>query len=285
MTAKQIVYSAVSDNQLTGVIPTALVAAIAAKGASISVGTNCLSGSANQRSFCNRKLPDCRSISLDGGYMDSRWTPLWSALAAAQNDMNAFDKAADSLGAAHFGVREYEFQAFRYYAARRAWCMAKHPDFSPLASTRALEDNRMESASDPAPPNKLIPLLLFGLRDPNSHLHKFTRDIDAFRLLITVISRRNFRAWIDRSTKVRSRIRGEFDKGMICFPEEIAFPEPLRNEDGTVQEFHVNMMPFVMVNPDVGLDGSVLYEKHMYTHHKLEEMLPPECKRYAPIIA
>ncbi|KAJ3290210.1 hypothetical protein HDU79_003460 [Rhizoclosmatium sp. JEL0117] len=136
-----------------------------------------------------------------------------------------------------------------------------------------------------APPNKLIPLLLFGLRDPNSHLHKFTRDIDAFRLLITVISRRNFRAWIDRSTKVRSRIRGEFDKGMICFPEEIAFPEPLRNEDGTAQEFHVNMMPFVMVNPDVGLDDSVLYEKHMYTHHKLEEMLPPECKRYAPIIA
>ncbi|ORY42480.1 hypothetical protein BCR33DRAFT_851548 [Rhizoclosmatium globosum] len=30
-----------------------------------------------------------------------------------------------------------------------------------------------------APPNKLIPLLLFGLRDPNSHLHKFARDIES----------------------------------------------------------------------------------------------------------
>ncbi|KAJ3288460.1 hypothetical protein HDU79_004817 [Rhizoclosmatium sp. JEL0117] len=78
------------------------------------------------------KLPDCRAISLDSGYLDSRWTPLWNALAAAQNDMNAFDKAADALGAAYFGVREYEFQAFKYYAARRAWCMAKHPEYAYL---------------------------------------------------------------------------------------------------------------------------------------------------------
>ncbi|ORY46122.1 L domain-like protein [Rhizoclosmatium globosum] len=118
-----------ADNQISGVIPPVLAAAIAAKGASLNVGTNCLSGSANQRTACNRKKPDCRAISLDDGYADSRWTPLWNALAVSENDMNAFDNAVNTLGFAHFGVREYEFQAFRYYAARRVWCMLKHPEY------------------------------------------------------------------------------------------------------------------------------------------------------------
>ncbi|KAJ3285315.1 hypothetical protein HDU79_007434 [Rhizoclosmatium sp. JEL0117] len=111
------------------VIPSALIAAVTAKGGSLNLGTNCLSGAQNQRAVCNRKPLNCRAISLDTGYLDSRWTPLWNAWAASQNDLNAFDKAADALGAAHFGVREYEFQAFRYYASQRAWCMAKHPEY------------------------------------------------------------------------------------------------------------------------------------------------------------
>ncbi|KAJ3286431.1 hypothetical protein HDU79_006489 [Rhizoclosmatium sp. JEL0117] len=118
-----------AGNELTGTIPPALLTAIAAKGVQVSLGTNCLAGAPNQRAVCNRKAPNCRAIALDGGYLDSRWTPLWNALAAAQNDMNAFDKAANELGAAYFGVREYEFQAFRYYAGQRAWCMAKHPEY------------------------------------------------------------------------------------------------------------------------------------------------------------
>ncbi|KAJ3282616.1 hypothetical protein HDU79_009795, partial [Rhizoclosmatium sp. JEL0117] len=126
-------------------------------------------------------------------------------------------------------------------------------------------ESESESASTPVPPNKLIPLLLFGLRDPSSHLHKFTRDIDAFRLLLTAISHRNFGAWIEHSVhpkdiKYASWRRNGFAKGMICFPEEIGFPAPLRNEDGSLQEFHVNMMPFEMTNPDLGVEDDVLYD-------------------------
>ncbi|KAJ3071067.1 hypothetical protein HDU99_002511, partial [Rhizoclosmatium hyalinum] len=120
-------------------------------------------------------------------------------------------------------------------------------------------ESESESAYTPVPPNKLIPLLLFGLHDPNSHLHKFTRDIDAFRLLLTAISYRNFGAWIEHSVLPKDNSyaswnRLGFGKGMIRFPEEIRFPAPLRNEDGSLQEFHVNMMPFEMTNPDLGVD-------------------------------
>ena len=72
---------------------------------------------------------------------------------------------------------------------------------------------------------------------------------------------------------------------MIRFPEEIRFPAPLRNEDGSLQEFHVNMMPFEMTNPDLGVDEEVLYDNSMYSHLQIENALPPECKRYAQIIA
>ncbi|ORY37191.1 hypothetical protein BCR33DRAFT_465429 [Rhizoclosmatium globosum] len=81
-----------------------------------------------------------------------------------------------------------------------------------------------ESASTPVTPNKLIPLLLFGLRDPNSNLHIFARDIDAFRLLLKAISLLNFGVWIEHSVqpkdiKYASWKGNGFAKGMICFPE------------------------------------------------------------------
>ncbi|KAJ3298301.1 hypothetical protein HDU79_011588 [Rhizoclosmatium sp. JEL0117] len=118
-----------AGNQLTGVIPQILLQNIAKKGASVSFGTNCLIGQSNQRSNCRSKSPDCRAISLDSGYLDTRWNRLWTALNNVNEDMNAFDKAVNEMGYSYFGVHEYEFQAFRYYAIRRKWCKANNPSF------------------------------------------------------------------------------------------------------------------------------------------------------------
>ncbi|KAJ3082806.1 hypothetical protein HDU99_001530, partial [Rhizoclosmatium hyalinum] len=117
---------AVEGNLLTGTVPPVLAAK---KGLNVKFGLNCLNSQPNQRAYCYRKAPDCRAISLDSGYQDPKWKPLWDALANVDNDMNAFDKAVDQMGYAYFGVREYEFQAFRHYAQQRTWCMKKHPEF------------------------------------------------------------------------------------------------------------------------------------------------------------
>ncbi|KAJ3062487.1 hypothetical protein HDU99_005199, partial [Rhizoclosmatium hyalinum] len=118
-----------AGNELTGNIPPQLIQTLSKKGASVNFGTNCLVGQSNQRSNCRSKTPDCRAISLDSGYLDAKWNPLWDALKNVNEDMNAFDKAVNDMGYSYFGVREYQFQAFRYYAAERKWCMAKYPSF------------------------------------------------------------------------------------------------------------------------------------------------------------
>ncbi|KAI9348660.1 hypothetical protein BDR26DRAFT_931042 [Obelidium mucronatum] len=122
------------------------------------------------------------------------------------------------------------------------------------------------SCMEPAPPNKLLPLLIHGVRDPQSSLHVFNRDTDAFRLLLGSL---DFKAW-----------------GLVVFPEQVAFPPPLRDEiTGEPADFHVNMMPFMMMNPDPTLDTDVLYRAEELSFNVVADALPPKCKRYAPMIA
>ncbi|KAJ3060581.1 hypothetical protein HDU98_003474, partial [Podochytrium sp. JEL0797] len=113
------------NNQLTGTIPAALTQLFATNGVTVSLGTNCLANSNNQRASCHKQGIDCLSISLDNGYMGPEYEPLWAALAASGGDLNAFDEVAAAQ--AYFGYAEYMYQAFRMYASERISCMLAFP--------------------------------------------------------------------------------------------------------------------------------------------------------------
>lgn len=101
-------------NQITGFIPPALAQLIAKNGGTVNLGPT-------------QPKNTCLSIAQDPGYLAPQYQPLWIALAACSNDMNAFDVTAKNSG--NFALDEYMFQAFRTYAAKRASCMAKHPEY------------------------------------------------------------------------------------------------------------------------------------------------------------
>ncbi|KAJ3069790.1 hypothetical protein HDU98_007157 [Podochytrium sp. JEL0797] len=113
------------NNQLTGTIPAALTQLFATNGVTVSLGTNCLANSNNQRASCHKQGIDCLSISLDNGYSGPEYEPLWTALAASGGDLNAFDEVAAAQ--AYFGYAEYMYQAFRAYARERISCMLAFP--------------------------------------------------------------------------------------------------------------------------------------------------------------
>ncbi|KAJ3004207.1 UNVERIFIED_CONTAM: hypothetical protein HDU68_005239 [Siphonaria sp. JEL0065] len=141
-----------------------------------------------------------------------------------------------------------------------------------------------------AAPNKLLPLLIHGVRDSHSPLHIFLRDTDAFRLVLKAICIQNFQDWIDpgvrdHSTGYPSLSNRPIPKGMVVFPEHINFPPPLLDEHGTPRAFQVNMMPFEMINPDPGLNSYFLYWDHEYNAETVANALPKDCKRYSPLIA
>ncbi|KAJ3031190.1 UNVERIFIED_CONTAM: hypothetical protein HDU68_006061 [Siphonaria sp. JEL0065] len=118
------------SNQLTGSVPQALVELIAKAGGSIILGTNCLSNVSGQKSTCKSletTYEECVPVAADTGYLHPMYKPLWDVLAVSNNNIGEFSVACED--AKYFGVKEYYYQAFRKYAAKRALCMAAHPEF------------------------------------------------------------------------------------------------------------------------------------------------------------
>ncbi|KAI9344096.1 hypothetical protein BDR26DRAFT_228061 [Obelidium mucronatum] len=114
-------------NELSGVVPPQLLTILAANGAKVNFGVNCLDNAVNQKSSCKKKADHCLAVSLDTRYTtDAKFQPLWDALASVERDLNAFDRLAEISG--NFAVGEYWFSAFRKYVTELEWCVLHHPE-------------------------------------------------------------------------------------------------------------------------------------------------------------
>ncbi|KAJ3130313.1 hypothetical protein HK100_008139 [Physocladia obscura] len=154
--------------------------------------------------------------------------------------------------------------------------------------------------------HKVLCLLIFGSRDEKSTLRVFQRDQDALRAVFVQVCLTP--DWIDRLERgeIPTEKKSEFRKPRI-HAAAIKIPVPatllspsgdnllpppiIDPETGNPVPLQINMMPFLMSNPDpsipvthtsnIDYDGTDLHKRFQV----IADSLPENYKRYAPLIA